>query len=210
MSVLNLTDFKTYRDKGFLVVDTRDPQDFAAGFVPGSLNLSFDGSFEEPIFTLVMKDRAIILVAEDGPAEINALKEAGFTNIAGYLSGGFQNWLDAGEQIDMIISISPYELALDFKHDENLTLYDLRPELAFQQEHLKNSYNRTVDGLLNELPDLHTNKTYYLLCWDGRISMAVISLLKERGYHNFYHIAGGFQAAREEEKVELIKPAKQK
>ena len=203
---LSLENFKSYRDTGFLVVDTRSPQEFAEGFVPGAISIPFDNNFSDLVETLILSDRGLILVSHEGPAEAEALKALGFSNIAGYLEGGMHTWLEAGEAPDMVISIGSHEFSLDFKHDDSLTVYDLRPALGFQQEHLKNATNKSVEGLLNEISDFPTNKTYYLMCYDGALSMGVNALLKARGYHNFYHIAGGFKAVREEEKIELIAP----
>jgi len=202
---MDLADFKEYRDQGFQVIDTRSPREFAEGFIPGAINLAFEADMGDFVDQLVLKDRGIILVAHDGPQEAEALKALGFTNVAGYLAGGMETWLNAGEPLDMVISISPQEFALDFKHDENIRVFDLRPEIGFQQEHLKDAMNKTPETLLSELPDLSTNQTYYVLCYDGFLSMGVIALIKQRGYHNFYHVAGGYKAAGNEEKVEIIR-----
>lgn len=207
---LSLVTFKTYKTKGFLVVDTRGQQLFAQGLIPGSVNVPFNTRFEELAQKLLDKDRGLILLTEEGQSALEALKSAGFTNVAGYLEGSLAVWENAGEPLDMVISIDPGEFALDFKHDEDLTLFDLRPEIGFQQEHVTESLNRTPDELLDELPDLQRNKTYYVICADGQLSMGMIGLLKKREYHNFYHVSGGFEAIRKEEKVELTRPAKSK
>lgn len=205
---LSLNEFQEYKDKGFMVVDTRSPSEFSNSLIPGAVNVPYTSRFYEIAEALLFKDRGLILVAHQGQPEVEALKSAGFTNVAGYLEGGMQAWLEAGQSLDMVISIEPGEFALDFKHDDQLTVYDLRPALAFQQEHLTESLNRTPEDLLAELQDLHTNKTYYLICSDGQLSMGMTGLLKNRGYHNFYHVEGGFEATRDQEKIELTKPAK--
>lgn len=207
---LSLEDFKAYKEKGFLVVDTRDTTDFADGLIPGSVNVPYNNRFEELANKLLDKDRGLILLTNDGVSALESLKKAGFTNVAGFLEGGMDTWQNAGEPIDMVISIEPGEFALDFKHDEGLTLFDLRPEVAYQQEHLTESFNRTPEQLLEEVADLHRNKTYYVLCADGQLSMGLMGFLKNRGYHNFYHVSGGFEAVSQEEKVELTRPAQAK
>lgn len=207
---LSLADFKSYKEKGLLVVDTRNTEAFAEGLIPGSVNIAYNNRFEELAGKLLDKDRGLILLSAEGSSAMESLKAAGFTNVAGFLEGGMETWQNAGEPLDMVISIDPVEFALDFKHDEGLTLFDLRPEVAFQQEHLTESFNRTPEQLLEELPDLHRNKTYYLLCADGQLSMGLMGLLKNRGYHNFYHVSSGFEAVSQEEKVELTRPAQTK
>ncbi len=205
---LSLADFQAYKNKGFLVVDTREPQEFAEGLIPGAVNVPFTDRFTELAEQLLDKDRGLVLVGPAGDDALNALKTGGFTNVAGYLQGGMATWQDNDQPLDMVISIDPGEFALDFKHDDGLTLFDLRPSVGFQQEHLTESFNRTPEQLLAELPDLQRNKTYYVICADGQLSMGVMGLIKNRGYHNFYHVAGGFEAIRQEDKVELTRPAK--
>lgn len=207
---LSLKDFNEYKQKGFMVVDTRSPAEFAASLIPGAVNVPYAERFYELAEALLYKDRGTLLIAHQGQPEVEALKHAGFTNVAGFLEGGMQTWLDDGQPLDMVISIDSGEFSLDFKHDERLSVYDVRPAIAFQQEHLTESLNRTPESLLEELTDLHTNKTYYVICSDGQLSMGVLGLLKARGYHNFYHVEGGFEAIRQEEKVELTRPLKAK
>ncbi len=203
--ILSLADFKAYKEKGFLVVDTRTTEEFAEGLIPGSVNIPYNNRFEELAGKLLDKDRGLILLSANGPSAMESLKGTGFTNVTGFLEGGMETWQNAGESLDMVISIDPGEFALDFKHDEGLTLFDLRPEVAFQQEHLTESFNRMPEQLLEEIADLHRNKTYYLLCADGQLSMGLMGFLKNRGYHNFYHVSGGFEAVSKEEKVELTR-----
>lgn len=202
---LSLEDFKAYRDKGFMVIDTRSPQEFAEGFIPEAVNVAFETDFDDYVKTLLLSDRGVILVSHEGNPEIEALKTLGFTNVAGFLEGGMDTWLQAGEPLDMVISIGPNEFSLDYRHDEEISVYDLRPEIGFQQEHLKDTVNTTTTELLNQLSDFPNNKTYYVMCYDGILSMGVIALIKARGHHNFYHVAGGYKSVRDEDKVELIR-----
>ncbi len=201
---LPLETFKNYREQGFLVVDTRSPQEFSEGFIPGAVNIPYEDDFGAYVQHLVLSDRGLILVAHNGPEECQSLKDLGFSNVGGFLKEGMSAWFDAGEPLDMVISIGPHEFSLDFKHESDIKVYDLRPEVGFQQEHLKDSINKKPETLLGELEDFPTNKTFYVMCYDGYLSMGLIALIKARGYHNFYHVAGGYKAAREEEKVELI------
>ena len=72
---------------GAILLDTRDPQSFAAGHVDGAINVGLAGRFAEMAGDVVPADRDIVLVAEpDTAAEArNRLARIGFDRVIGYL-----------------------------------------------------------------------------------------------------------------------------
>ncbi len=72
---------------GAVVVDTRDPQEFAAGHLAGSLNVPADGRFAETVGSVVRPEQEIVVVApQDREEEIVVrLARIGFDRVAGYL-----------------------------------------------------------------------------------------------------------------------------
>ena len=71
----------------------------------------------------------ILIVAEDGKEQIAAEKfsNAGFS-VDGYLKGGFDEWKNAEEPIDMVIDIEADEFAMDIPFDEKMVIIDVRTE----------------------------------------------------------------------------------
>jgi rhodanese-related sulfurtransferase len=72
---------------GAVVVDTRDPRDFAAGHLDGAINVGLAGRFAEMAGEVVAADRDIVLVAEPDTATEarNRLARIGFDRVVGYL-----------------------------------------------------------------------------------------------------------------------------
>ena len=72
---------------GAVVLDTRDPQDFAAGHLDGAINVGLAGRFAEMAGEVVAADRDIVLVAEPDTATEarNRLARIGFDRVIGYL-----------------------------------------------------------------------------------------------------------------------------
>ena len=72
---------------GAVVIDTRDPQDFAAGHLDGAINVGLAGRFAEMAGEVVAADRDIVLVAEPDTATEarNRLARIGFDRVIGYL-----------------------------------------------------------------------------------------------------------------------------
>ena len=79
---------------GAVVIDTRDPRDFAAGHLDGAINVGLAGRFAEMAGEVVAADRDIVLVAEPDTATEarNRLARIGFDRVIGYLPASTSLW----------------------------------------------------------------------------------------------------------------------
>ncbi len=84
---LSVEDFTTLRASGAVVVDARDPQEFAAGHLRGSVNVPADGRFAEQAGTVLPTDADLLVVAPQNREEeiVTRLARIGFDRVAGYL-----------------------------------------------------------------------------------------------------------------------------
>src|SRR5690606_13575239 len=101
-------------ETGALILDTRDPQTFAKGFIPNSINIGIDGSFAPWVGALIPDiKQEILLVTEEGREEevVTRLSRVGYDHAIGFLHGGFEAWKNASKEVDTIKSISADELA---------------------------------------------------------------------------------------------------
>ena len=121
------------------ILDTRDPEDFSNGFIPGSVFIGLDGRFAEWAGSLLPFDKPILLICDNGKEEeaVIRLARVGFENVEGYLRGGFDTWKKAGEKIDLIINVEADELAMDIPFDDHLTVLDVRKFTEFADGHVK-------------------------------------------------------------------------
>jgi Rhodanese-related sulfurtransferase len=111
-------------ETGALILDTRDPQTFAKGFIPNSVNIGLDGNFAPWVGTLIPDIRQpLLIVAQEGREQevVTRLARVGYDNAIGYLKGGFEEWLKSGKEIDQIESISAEELAERMKNPDRST-----------------------------------------------------------------------------------------
>ena len=77
-----------------LVLDVRTPQEYAAGHVPGALNVPHKALAGRLAEVLGFRDRDVVLYCERGKRSIMAsavLREAGFTSIR-HLQGHMVEW----------------------------------------------------------------------------------------------------------------------
>lgn len=188
-----------YINQGYLVLDSRNPDNFELGFIPGSMNIGLNGQYAIWAATLLELDRKMVLVCEPGTEQESAtrLARVGFNNIAGHLDGGFESWLNDGKQIDMIISITAEELALDYNHSE-ISVLDVRKESEWDNGHLPKAQLLPLDSLMENTDNLDPKVPYYIHCAGGYRSMIAASLLKARGFNLIKNIYGGFAKIKEE------------
>lgn len=209
MKALTVKAFKKEAADGATIVDTRNHEVFTQGFVPESISLGLDGRFAEWAGTLLPFEGKIILVTEKNKEKeaIIRLARVGFSNVAGYLKGGFEAWKAAGEEIDMIIDIEPDELAMDIPFDENLVIVDVRKPTEYAEGHVKDALNIPLNEMIDPvlISDFDENQNIYVHCAGGYRSVVAASLLKRQGIHNIRNVLGGFNKIREEKKIQVVK-----
>jgi hydroxyacylglutathione hydrolase len=183
---LSAHDFEAAaNDTAALILDTRDAQIFAKGFVPNSINIGIDGSFAPWVGALIPDiKQQILIVDEPGREEevITRLARVGYDYTIGYLKGGIQAWKDAGKEIDEIRSISADELAEELKDDKNAVVLDVRNQSEYQDEHVAEAVNAPLDFINDSMLIVNKTKTNYVHCGSGYRSMIFASILRARGY----------------------------
>ncbi len=195
-----------------LILDTRNSNVFTQGFVPGSVSIGLDGRFAEWAGSLLPFDKTMLLVTEAGKEKetIIRLARVGFDKMEGYLEGGYEAWLAAGEKQDMIIDVEADELAMDIPFDPNIVIVDVRKEPEFGSGHLKEALNIPLSNLTDpgSMADLDDKHNIYVHCAGGYRSVIASSLLKREGFHNLRNVVGGWGSIKElADKFEIEKDA---
>lgn len=186
-------------ETGALILDTRDPQTFAKGFVPNAINIGIDGQFAPWVGAMIPDiKQEILLVTDEGREEevITRLARVGYDYTIGYLKGGFNAWKAAGKEADEIISIDASELA-DRMSQGPVAVLDVRKKSEYQSEHIVDAENAPLDFINDSMLQVDKNKTYYVHCAGGYRSMIFNSILRARGYDNLIDVKGGFKALKE-------------
>lgn len=191
-------EFETETTKGCVIIDTRTPADFEKGFIPQSINIGLDGQFAIWAATLIDVKTPVLLVCDNGKEEqaITRLVRTGFENIVGYLKGGMPTWKKAKRPVDMIISVEPEELEIDYKHSP-ITVLDVRKEAEFADGHVKDAKWLTLQDLEKNINTLDKDTDYYIHCAGGYRSMVAASILKKHGFLRVRNVYGGFGKIKE-------------
>ncbi|MEI6408543.1 MAG: MBL fold metallo-hydrolase [Bacteroidota bacterium] len=187
-------------ETGALLLDTRDPETFAQGFVPNSINIGIDGSFAPWVGALIpdVKQELLIITAPGRETEVvTRLARVGYDYCIGYLEGGFEAWKQAGMEVDEIQRVTAAELAELLEKHPDTPVFDVRKQSEFDSEHLEIAENAPLDFLNDSMTLLSKDKPTYIHCAGGYRSMIFASALRARGYENLIDIKGGFKAMKD-------------
>ena len=192
-----------------IVLDTRPATEFTKGLVPGSISIGLEGRFAEWAGSLLPFDQDILLVTSpDKEREsIVRLARVGFTRMVGILKGGFNAWKESGNEIDIIIDVEADEVAMDLPFDDKMVVLDVRRETEFADGHVRKAINIPLNDMMDPgaLANLDEDLNFYVHCAGGYRSVIASSLLKRQGIHNFRNVLGGFDAIKQQPKIEIDK-----
>ena len=179
-----------------LILDSRQTDDFAVGFIPNSINIGLDSNFAMWVGELIPDiKQEILLVTDEGKEEetITRLARVGYDHSIGFLKGGFKTWRESGKEFDTIKRISAEEFANTYKNDEPI-VFDVRKKSEFASEHILGASNIPLNSINEHLAEIPKDKPFILHCAGGYRSMIAASILKQRGWDNFVDVKGGFAA----------------
>ncbi len=182
-----------------LMLDVREAQIFAQGFIPNAINIGLEGQFASWVGTLIPDlQQPILLITEAGKEEeaVLRLSRVGYDNCIGYLKGGFEAWQQAGKEIDQITSISAETFAHLFTENPQTPAFDVRRKSEYDAEHVVGIENMPLDFLNEHLASLSRHTPMYIHCAGGYRSMIAVSMLRARGFDNLIDVAGGFAALK--------------
>lgn len=192
-------------ETGAIILDTRDPQVFAKGFVPNSTNIGIDGQFAPWVGALIPDIKhEILIVCEPGREEevITRLSRVGYDHTIGFLDGGFEEWKKSGKEFDQITSVTAEDLA-KINEKEKINILDVRKKSEYDSEHITDAENTPLDFINDSMALIDKNKKYYVHCAGGYRSMIFISILRARGFDNLIDIKSGFKGLKESGKFQV-------
>jgi rhodanese-related sulfurtransferase len=193
---LDLETFDSLVSDGAMVVDGRDPEDFAAGHLVGSINVGLDGRYAEFAGSVVPTDADVVLVVDDR-AELeakNRLARIGFDRVVGYLVRPQQVMIENPERVRRASRLPATDF--DARRDEidGLQLVDIRNPGETALGTIGGAQTIPVGQLPGRLDELDPNAPTVVYCAGGYRSSVAASLLRQAGFVDVSDIVGGYGA----------------
>ena len=181
------------------ILDTRDPTDFAAVHLAGSINVGLGGQYATWAGTVLSRDRPIVIIADPGRESESAtrLGRIGFDHIVGYLEDGLQSIASRPELTISTERLSA-QVAADRVHaqtdDGAPVLIDVRAPRERDQKRIPGSLSIPLNHLVERTSELPADRPLLVYCAGGYRSSIAASLLQQHGFKHVGEIAGGITA----------------
>ena len=181
---------------GAQVLDTREPEEFAAAHLAGSINIGLSGQFATWAGTLLNHEQPIVIISgPDREYECAVrLGRIGFDNVAGYLNDGMHSLTSRPDLVDVTERLSPALAAELLSSDDPPVLLDVRNPREREQKHIEGSVSIPLNRLSERAHELPKDRTMLVYCAGGYRSSIAASLLEQKGFPCVQEISGGITA----------------
>ncbi len=189
-------DLNAMLEHGAVALDVRPNDQFAAGHVPGSINIALSGQFASWAGAVLGLSARPVLIAETSAQLDEArlrLARVGIEDVAGYLDGGPAAWQQAGFALQPLPQITVQELG-SRSRDNSLLVLDVRREGEWDAGHINGADWYPLDRFKAALPSIELNQPIAVHCKSGYRSVIACSLLQRAGYKSVINVIGGFDA----------------
>ncbi len=194
---LGVKDFLARRAAGAVVVDARDPQEFAAGHLRGAVNVPADGRFAEQAGTVLPPGAELLaVVPEDREEEIvTRLARIGFDRVAGCLASPDEALETVPDEVTPASRLTAARLRAELEGDNPPVVIDVRNcgergENGF----IEGALHIALGELPRRLDEIPRDKPLVLHCAGGHRSSIAASLLRRQGFDDVSDVLGGWAA----------------
>ena len=182
---------------GALIVDTRRAVDFAAGHLPGTLNIPFNNSFATWAGSLLPYDRDLYLLLDRGSADqlqrlVQTLLLIGLDQVKGYcVSDALALWVNEGHALEQVDQVPVAELG---RRQNGTVIVDVRGRAEWEEGHIPGARLIPLAELPDRIEEIPADQPVAVHCQSGGRSAIAASLLRARGRKNVANMPGGFVA----------------
>lgn len=193
---LNFEVFERLVADGAMIVDGRDPDEFGAGHLVGSINVGLNGRYAEFAGSVVPHDVDIVLVVDDG-FELeakNRLARIGFDRVVGYLEHPLMVMADHPNQVQRASRMTATEFEARKNEIDGLQLVDIRNPGEFALGTIEGATLIPVGQLPSRVDELDPAAPTVVFCAGGYRSSVGASVLRQAGFDDVSDILGGYGA----------------
>ena len=187
--------------EGAQLLDVRDPGEFAHSHLRGSLNVGLGGQYATWAGTILVRDRAIVIIAEPGREREAAtrLGRIGFDHATGYLDGGLEAVENRPDLLIPTERVGASDLAELLAPSVGAAshpalLLDVRTAHERELKRIDGSVGIPLNQLPSRMTELSRDRRILVHCAGGYRSSIAASLLQCAGFDQVGELAGGLAA----------------
>jgi len=196
MNPLTLDAVLALQADGAQILDTRDPDEFAAAHLAGSINIGLGGQYATWAGTVLDRTHPIVIIADPGRENESAVRlgRIGFDHVAGYLQNGLHSLESRPELVAFTERLSAQFAAELLSSSQPPLAIDVRAPREREEKHISGSLGIPLNHLVENLETLPKNRPLLVYCAGGYRSSIAASLLQGSGFDPVSEIAGGIAA----------------
>lgn len=196
-TALAIDDVLALQAGGAVVLDTRDPHDFAAAHLRGARNVGLAGRFAEYAGDVVRPDDRVVLVCEPG-TELEAkvrLARIGFDGVVGHLADPYAAFLARPDAVVRSSRVTAAQLASARTSTPALVVIDVRnPGEVAASGSVPGAVSIPLPRLLDAVESLDPSAPTVVYCAGGYRSSIAASVLAASGFRDVSDLVGGYDA----------------
>ena len=183
------------RQIGAQLLDTREPGDFAAAHLTGSINVGLRGQYATWAGTVLDREHPIVVIADPGSERESAVRlgRIGFDHVAGFLMGGLRSLADRPELEGSTDRLSP-QVTAERVDAGQAVLVDVRAPGERAERRIASSVALPLNQLAARAGELPRDRPVIVHCAGGYRSSIAASLLTRAGFTQVSEMAGGIAA----------------
>ncbi|MFJ5234179.1 rhodanese-like domain-containing protein [Kitasatospora sp. NPDC088391] len=188
--------FLGHRADGAVVVDARDPLEFAAGHLAGAVNVPADGRFAEQAGTVLDPARPLLVVAPEGRERetVTRLARIGFDRVVGHLADPEGTFRSVPEQMRQAPRRTVADLRVELAGAEPPLVVDVRDGAERAAGAVPGSVHLPLAELPHRLAEIPQDRPVVVHCAGGHRSSIAASLLRHHGHPRTSDLLGGYGA----------------
>ena len=199
VSPLSLDRVLELQSAGAQILDVREPAEFAAAHLAGSINIGLGGQYATWAGTVLSRDKAIVIIADPGRESEAAMRlgRIGFDQVVGYLQDGLRSIESRPELTASTERVSTQVAAERMAagpRDTPPLMLDVRAPGEREQKRISGSVSMPLNHLGERLSELPMDRPILVYCAGGYRSAIAASLLERHGFQQVSEIAGGIAA----------------
>jgi glyoxylase-like metal-dependent hydrolase (beta-lactamase superfamily II)/rhodanese-related sulfurtransferase len=193
---MDLTTVLARQQAGALLLDTREPVDFAAAHLRGVINVGLQGRFAEWAGEVLDPGRDIVLVGDPTTALESRVRLAriGFDRVVGYLSEPRQLLIDRPDLVEASSRVTIVELSELIGVQADIQLVDVRNPGETVAGTLPAARAVPLARLVGSLDEFDPEAPTVVYCAGGYRSLVASSVLRHAGFADVSDLLGGYGA----------------
>ncbi len=195
-ALLPLAEVLARREAGAVLLDAREPADFAAGHVRGAVNVGLQGRFAEWAGAVLPPDRDVVLAGDPAIAAEAKLRlgRVGYDTVVGQLDDLASVFTARPELTEASSRLTIGQLAELQGLEPALQLVDVRNPGETAQGTLPGARDIPLAMLTRSLDGLDRSAPVVVYCASGYRSQVAASILLADGFADVSDLLGGYRA----------------